>query len=149
MREHRQPEPPGRGDGVLLVAGGAEHLRGRADEVDADGGEPLGQLGVLGQGPVAGVDGGGPAPHGRRDDPADVVVRLGEALAVEVLAAVRAHGVQLLRIGPGGDRDRGPSERPEGLDGPGRDRTAVGDQNSSHGLLSVSGECGYGVSGYE
>ena len=53
----RQPGLAGRGDGAGLVAGQVQHVGGRADEGDAGAAHGLGQVGVLREEAVAGVDG--------------------------------------------------------------------------------------------
>ena len=70
------PASPRRLAGDGLVAHAADDLAGRADEgevvLDAD----LGELGVLGQEAVAGMDGVGAGDLGRGDDVGDVQVAL-------------------------------------------------------------------------
>ena len=59
-REHRHPGPGGGPLGLQLVAEGGQHLRWRPHEQQAPLAAAGGELGPLGQEPVAGVDGVGP-----------------------------------------------------------------------------------------
>ncbi len=54
--ERRHPSCLGRGDRACLVAGELEHFLGRTDERDAGGLARLGEVGVLRQEAVAGID---------------------------------------------------------------------------------------------
>ena len=128
--QHRHPRRPGCGDGGCLVAGHFQHGRRRPDEGDSGVHAGLGQVRVLGQEAVAGVDGVGPGRQRGLDDLLDVQVGPDRVAALPDLVGLAGllpvHGVAVLVRE---DRDRGDSEfvgRPERTD---RDLAAVGHQN--------------------
>ena len=128
--QHGQPRPLGGGDGGDLVAGHLQHLGRRTHERDARLGAGRGQLGVLGQEAVAGVDGVGPALLGDPDDLGHVQVRAHRrATLTDQVGLVRLDPVDAGAVLPREHRDRAGAELgggPERTDG---DLAAVGDQD--------------------
>ena len=78
-REHRHPGAGRDPLGLQLVAEGGQHLRGRPHEGQAALAAAGGELGPLGQEPVAGVDGVGAGALGRVQDGLEVEVGVGRA----------------------------------------------------------------------
>jgi hypothetical protein len=103
-----------------------QHLRGRADEDDARFLAGLGELGVLGQEPVAGMDGVGPVAAGDGHDPRDVQVglqrihRLVEGVGLVPLVAMEGGAVLLAE-----DAERADAELGAGAEHPDGDLAAV------------------------
>ena len=95
--------------GVLgrdLVAHQADHLGGRADEGEAGAFDLLGEVGVLGEEAVAGVDRGGAGDLGRGDDRRDLQVRLGGRGRTDAHRFVGERQVHQLAVGGGVYRHR-------------------------------------------
>ena len=127
--EHGHPGLPGRGHRAGLVAGQVQHLGRRADEGDAGPRAAGGQLRVLGQEAVAGVDGVRTGPPGRLQNLvdgqvgphrvaglADLVGLVGLGPVQRVAVLVREHG------------DRGDAQLVGGAEGPDRDLPPVRDE---------------------
>src|SRR5206468_13019085 len=111
-----------------LVAHGADRLRARADEDEAGVLDPFGEIRVLREEAVAGMDRLGVGHLGRTDDGRDVEVAVARGRRPDAYRFVGEHHV--LRVGVGlrmhGDRlDAELAARP--LDSQ-RDLAAVGDQ---------------------
>jgi hypothetical protein len=139
--EHRHA----RGDRVLLrrhlVAGHLEHVAAGADEGDAVVGGRLGQLGVLGEEAVAGVDRVGARLLRHPDDLGDVEVGThGVPLLADQVRLVRLEAVHRVAILPGVHGHRaGPQLvcRTERTD---RDLASVGHQDlREHAVLPADG----------
>ena len=140
--------PPGMSGRLGLLAGGGlvahqlQQLGGRADEDDAGRLAGPGELGVLGQEAVAGVDGVGAVALGDADDAGDVQVGLDriqplvERVGLVGLVAVQGGAVLLAEDAQGADAELGAG--PEHADG---DLAAVGDEDAleladgGHGLV--------------
>ena len=122
------------GDGVLLrrhlVAGHREHVGRRADEGDAVRGGLLGQLGVLRQESVPGVDGIRPALAGDADDLIDVEIGAHRVPALpDLVRLVGFQSVQRRAILVGVDRDGAGSHLVGGAERADGDLSAIGDQD--------------------
>ena len=129
----------GRGDGARLVAGELEDLRRRADEGDAVGGALLGELGVLRQEPVAGVDRVDVGLDRHAHDLLGVEVGADRvALLTDQVGLVGLHPVLRQPVLHGVDGDGRGVElggRAEGADG---DLASVGDEDlAEHGASGV------------
>ncbi|MBD5803263.1 hypothetical protein AZOA_26990 [Azoarcus sp. Aa7] len=124
------------GDGEVargdLVAQIAHHLRLRADEGDAGGGAGFGELGVLGEEAVAGVDRIDPGILRHTDDVGDVEVGRDRLLAVaHEVGFVGLEAVQREAVLVGVDRHRADAQfarRAEDADG---DFATVGDEDAA------------------
>ena len=133
--EHRQPGLPRGGDGASLVAGQVQHLWRRPHEDDPGIGAGLGEVRVLRQEPVSGVDRIRAGPPRRADHLVDRQVRPHRvpALADQVrLVGLRA--VQGVAVLVREHRDRRQIELVGGAEGADRDLAAVGDEQlAEHG----------------
>ncbi len=144
--ENRQAGPPGLGDGAGLVTGQLQHISRGSHKRDARLFAGPGQVGVLRQKPVTGIDGIGVRVESYPDDLIDREIGPDRMSLLTYL--IRLIGFQpvlriaiLVRI----DRDRGETQlvgRAKRTDG---DLSPVGDQNLvDHCFLSGiprSGEC--------
>ncbi len=139
--QHRQPGGAGRRDRPRLIARQLKDFRAGTDERDARCGARCGQVGVLRQEAVSGIDGVGAGVLGDADDLVDRQVRPDRvALLADLIRLVGLQPVQgvaiLIRI----DRDRRDAHlvgRPEGAD---RDLPAVGDQDFGNHPLTLTSD---------
>jgi hypothetical protein len=121
--------------GLHLVTERLDGRRGRPDP-----GQPAllhgpGEVGVLGQEPVAGVHGVGAALGGDLDDLFDVEVRLGRGGPVQRIRLVGEPGVQPVDVLLGVDGDAGQPGIPASPDDADRDFAAIRDEDLPHGTL--------------
>ena len=124
----------GGGAGAHLVPQGVHGLGAGAHPGDAGGSDGAGEVGVLGEEAVAGVDGVGASGPGKVEDGVGVGVggALGQGVGLVGELGGRAHEVL------GGVRqDRGPSQVPDGADDSQGDLAAVGDEDAG-GVLTES-----------
>ena len=116
--------------GVDLRAHRVDRLGRRADPGQPGADDRAGEVGVLGQEAVAGVDRVGAGRLGRGQDRVDVEVGLGRGVAGQPYGDVGLADVRQPGVGVGVDRDRRDAERAAGAEDPGRDLGPVGDQQS-------------------
>jgi hypothetical protein len=146
---HQRGADPGR-DGARrqLVAERADDPRRRADPGQPGVDDGLGEVRVLGQEAVAGVQGGGPGVFGGGQQLGYVEVGGGRGRrvgSVEGQRLVGQPGVGGAGVGVGVDRDAGQAGVTARSHYPQRDLAAVGDQHP----LEVGGErCGHDRSGW-
>ena len=134
----------GRGDRARLVAGELEHLLGRADERDAGDLAGLGQVGVLRQEAVAGIDRVGAGFDGGVDDRLRVEIGADRVSDLaDLVGLVSAYAVLRSAIL---DREDGDSSRAElvgGTERTDRDLTAICHENLlEHGTIQGSERTG-------
>lgn len=120
-----------------LVAEHLDGLRRRADPQQPGGDDGPGEVGVLGQEAVTGVDGVGAAALGDRHDLVDVQIGLGGGRAVQREGLVGQLDEQGLRVGVGVDGDRADPGVLRRADDADRDLTAVGDEDLRDGACAV------------
>ena len=115
--------------GLSLVAHCADGRRRRADELDLALPADFGEIGVLGQEAVTGVDRLGVGDLGRRDDLRDVAIalRAGGGADADVFVGV-AH-VQAVAVGLAIDGDGADAHFATGANDPQGDFTTVGDED--------------------
>ncbi|GAB7302805.1 hypothetical protein MAFF212519_06560 [Clavibacter michiganensis] len=132
-RRRREDRHAGRGRVLLgrdLVAGHLEHPGGGADEDDAVVGGRAREVGVLGEEPVARVDGVGAALERHADDLVDIEVRPdGVALLADEVRLVRLQPVQRVPVLVRVDGDRAGAQLDGGPERADRDLPAVGDED--------------------
>ena len=128
-RHDRGTAPQRRLAGRHLVAHLVDGRRGRADERDTHGGDGAGEVGVLGEEAVAGVDTVRAAAADRVQDRLGVEVALSCALAAERVRLVGEADVVGVAIELGVHGDGLHAEVPSGPDDPHGDLTTVGDQD--------------------
>ena len=127
----------GGGDGARLVAGQVQHRRRRADEGDAGLGALLGQVGVLGQEAVAGVDRVGTGLDGGPHDPLGVEVGPDRVpLLADPVGLVGLEDVLGLAVLVGEDGDRLGAELGGGTERADGDLTTVRDEDLAEHLTS-------------
>ena len=100
-----------------------------ADELDVAGLADLGEVGALGQEPVAGMDRVGAGDLGGADDRRHVQVAVGAARRADADVLVGEPDVQRVLVGLGVDGDGLDAELAAGADDAQRDLAAVGDQD--------------------
>ena len=115
--------------GADLVAHHLDGLRWRADERHAPLGDRPGEVGVLGEEPVAGVHGVGAAALDDAHDRLDVQVALGGRLSPQGVGLVSQAGMQGVAVQVGVDGDRGHPLLTAGPDDPDGDLASIRDQN--------------------
>ena len=120
----------GDGLGLGLQAHPADRLVGRADELEVAGPADLGEVGVLAQEAVAGVDRLDVGDLGRGDDPGDVQVAVGAGGLADADRPVGQLQVGGVAVGLRVDGDRLDAQLLAGPDDPQGDLAAVGDQDS-------------------
>ena len=125
----RDAGPLGRVAGADLVAHDLDGLGRRADEGHAPLGDGPGEVGVLREEAVAGVDGVGPALLDDVEDGLGVEVALGRRLAPEGVGLVGQADVEGVAVELGVDGDRGHAQLPAGPDHPDGDLPPVGDED--------------------
>ena len=138
---HRHPrllhELPGGG----LVAHGADHVAGGADEGDAGRLTGVGELGVLAQKAVAGVDGVAAGGLGHGEDGVHIEIAVRRAGGADAVGPLRQLDMKSLRIGLGVDHHRLDVQLPAGPEHPDGDLAPVGDQNTlEHGITLPGNE---------
>src|SRR2546422_1455981 len=89
-----------------LVPHLADLVAGRADERDVRGLDDIGELGVLGEEPVTGVDGVGAGDFGGGDDARNVEITVAGRRPADAHVVVGEPGVQALAVGLRVDRHR-------------------------------------------
>ncbi len=105
--------------------------------VDAQIGDRAGEVGVLGEEPVAGVHSVGAAPADRVEDRLGVEVALGRGLAAERVGLVGVAHVGGVTVELGVHRDAGDAELAARAHDAYRDLAPVGDQDlREHGCVS-------------
>ena len=125
-----------------LVAHLVDRRRRRADERHAHVGDRAGEVGVLGEEAVAGVDAVGAAVADRVEDGVGVEVALGRGLPAERERLVGEPDVQRVAIELGVDRDGLDAELASGADDAHGDLAAVGDQDLlQHGCQCRCHDC--------
>ena len=129
----RRAGPLGDLPGGDLVAEVADGLRRRADPGQPGVEHRLGEVGVLRQEPVAGVDGVGTGLRGGREDLADVQVAGGGGVAAERERLVGGPDVRRVPVRVGVDRDAGEAGVPAGPGDADRDLAPVGDEDLRYG----------------
>ncbi len=112
-----------------LVAHDLDRLGWRADPHRAAGGDRPGEVGVLGEEAVAGVDRLGAAALDRAEDDVGVEVALGRGVPTQRVGLVGVPHVQRVTIEVGVDGDRADPELAAGAHHPNRDLAAVRDEN--------------------
>ena len=112
-----------------LVAHLGDRRRRRADERHAHVGDRAGEVGVLGEEAVAGVDAVGATVADRAEDRVGVEVTLGRGLPAERVRLVGEPDVQCVPIELGVDRDGLDTELASGADDAHGDLATVGDQD--------------------
>ncbi len=117
------------GDGGDLVAHQADGLGARADEDEARALDPLGEIGVLGQETVAGMDGDRVGHLGRADDGRHVQIALERGGRADADRFVGQQNVLEVAVGLGVHGDRLDAELAAGAQDAQRDLAPVGDQN--------------------
>ena len=123
-----------------LVAHAPDHLRRRPDEDEAARGADLGEMRVLGEEAVAGMDRVRPRHLGGRDQARDVVVRLGCRRGADAHGLVRQPHVEAVAIRFAEDCDGRDLELAAGADDAERDLAAVRDEHlAEHGAWVSSG----------
>ena len=115
--------------GLRLVAHLPDLLRAGPDEDEPRPLADLGELGVLCQEAVAGMDGLGAGDLGRGDDPGDVEVALPARRVADAHVLVGEADVEGVAVGLGIDRHRPHAQLAAGADHPERDLAPVGDQD--------------------
>ena len=115
--------------GADLVAHDLDGLGRRADEGHPALGDGPGEVGVLGEEAVAGVDGVGPALLDDAEDGLGVQVALGRGLAAQGVGLVGQPDVERVAVELGVDGHRGHPELAAGPDDPDGDLSPVGDEN--------------------
>ena len=126
------PETPGPLGGVAgadLVAHDLDGLGRGPDEGHAPLGDGPGEVGVLGEEAVAGVDGVGPALLDGLEDRLGVEVALGRRLAPQGVGLVGQPDVERVPVELGVDGHGGHAHLPAGPDDPDGDLSPVGDEN--------------------
>ena len=125
----------------LLVAHQTDGLGRRPDEGQPAFSAQLGESGVLGQQPVAGMDGLAAGGHGDFEDRADVQIAGRNRRGADAVALVGEADVHRFAVGLGIDRHRRDAHLLAGAYDPQRDLAAVGDEDfGKHGvsLLPIS-----------
>ena len=120
-----------------LVAHQPDHLRIGADELDVARLADFGEVGALGQEPVAGMDRVGAGDLGGADDRRHVQVAVGAARRTDADVLVGEPHVQRVLVGLGVDGDRLDAELAAREDDAQRDLAAVRDQDFLEHLLRL------------
>ncbi len=110
-----------------LVAHGGDGLRRWADKDQPGGGAGAGELGVLGQEAVAGVNGAGPGAGGGAEEGGDVEVGVGRRGGAEAHSGVGGADVGAIGVGVGVDGHGAEAQLMTGADDAQGDLAAVGD----------------------
>jgi len=111
-----------------LVAHQPDRIGARADEDEAAALDPLGEVGVLGEEPVAGMDRHGVGDLRGADDGGDLQVAVAGRSRADTDRFVGEQHVLEVPIGLGMHRDRLDPELPAGAQDAQRDLPAIGDQ---------------------
>ena len=109
-----------------------DHVRGRPDEGQPGDGDVGGERGVLGQEPVAGVDGVRAGRFRRRDDEVTAQVRVGRRGAGQPDRLVGQPDVRCARVRVGVDGHGVQAQGVRGAHDPDGDLPPVGDQQTAH-----------------
>ena len=132
-RHHRDAGALGGPAGRHLVAHHGDGVGGWPHERQAGVVHGPGEVRVLGQEPVSGMDQGGAGLLGRGEQRPDVEVGLSRGRRPDSVGLVRQLDVQGVAVGVGVHRDGGHAELAAGPDDTDRDLPAVGDQDSRCG----------------
>ncbi len=120
----------------VLVAHGADGRRRRPDELDVAARADLGEMRVLGQKTVAGMNRIDIADLRRADDPIDLQITLAARRLADADRFVGQLDVQRIDVRLGIDRDRPDPEFFAGANDAQRDLAAIGDQDfAEHALV--------------
>ena len=122
-----------------LVAEVADRLRGRADPDQSGVHDGLGEVGVLGEKSVAGVDGVGTGLGGGVEDLVDHQIRLRRGLSTQCEGFVGQPDERGIGIGLGVHSDTGQPGIGGRPDHPHRDLTTIGDKNLRDFLMGSRG----------
>ncbi len=133
--------------GRVLQAHGPDRGRRCADPDDAGGHDGLGELGVLGQEAVAGVDGLGARRLGCRQHPGLIQIALARRRRADQDGLVGLTDVKRVRIGLGMDRDGAQAHAAGGAEDAAGDLAAIGDQDGSEHGARFRGARGGGRGG--
>ena len=132
----------GCGAGRELVSHHLDRLRAGTDEGHTGVGDRSGEVGILAEESVAGVQGLGSTGLEDLQDLLGVEVALGSGLAAECVGLVGQPHVERIAVEFAVDGNRRDTEVPAGADHPNRDLTSVGDKNLGkhrHSLPDVKG----------
>src|SRR5262249_10686012 len=127
---YRDADSLGELAGLVLVAEQTHGLDGRADELDLAGAADLGEVRVLGEEAVAGVDGLDVGQLGGADEPWDFQVALGRRGRADADGLVGQLEVGGAAVGLAVDGDHFDAEVLAGADDPQGDLTAIGNQDT-------------------
>ena len=116
-----------------------DHVRRRPDEGQPGRGDVGGERGVLGQEPVAGVDGVGAGRFRRRDDEVTAQVRVGGRGAGQPHRLVGQPDVRCVRVRVGVDGHGVQAQGVRGAHDPDGDLAPVGDQHDVRACRSHAG----------
>ena len=111
----------------------------RADEDEAGSRDGLGEVGVLGEEAVAGVNRLGAGRSGGVEDRGDIEVALGRGRRADAVRLVGQPHVQRVAVGLGIDRDRADAQLAAGGGDADGDLAPVGDQDRGERPASRSG----------
>ena len=125
----RNPGLLGRDPAGDLVSHDLDGFGGRTDEGHAPFGDGAGEVGVLGEEPVAGVDAVGTGTLDDLEDLVGVEVALGRGLTAEGVGLVGQTDVEGVAVEVGVDRHGGDTQFLAGTDDPDGDLAPVGDQD--------------------
>ncbi len=129
-RQHREAGGLRRGDRASLVARQLEDLRRRTDEGDAGFGARRGEVRILGEEAVAGIDRVGTGRHGRFDDLLDRQVCADRVpLLTDLIGLVGLQPVQGVPVFVREHRDRPGTQFVGGTERADRDLATVGDKH--------------------
>ena len=114
--------------GFFLLAHQARDLRRRADELDVRGAADLGEVGVLAQQPIAGMDCFHIGDLRGGDDRRHVQITVRQARRADANSLVGKTNVQRVAVRLAVDGDRANAQFPAGVHNPQRDFTPIGNQ---------------------
>ena len=126
-----------------LVAHDLDGLGRGTDEGHAPGGDGPGEVGVLGEEAVAGVDGLGAAALDDVEDGLGVEVALGGRLPAEGVGLVGQADVEGVAVEVGVDGDGGDAELAAGADDPDGDLAPVGDEDLAEHAIWLAHRVGH------
>ena len=129
-REHRDAGPVSDLLGADLVAHRRDHVGRGADPGETGIDDGAGEVGILGQEAIAGVDRVGPRQPSCRDDQVDAEIGVRGGVARKAYGVVGLRHEGQAGVGVGVDGDRLDAETATGREDAARDLPAVGDQKS-------------------
>ena len=115
--------------GLFFFAHQARDFRRRADELDVRGAADFGEVGVLAQQAVAGMDGVDVGDFGSGDDGGDIEIAVGGARRADADGFVGKADVERVAVGLAVDGDGADAEFPASIQNAQRNFTAIGNQN--------------------